>query len=158
MTTIIVYRTLGGSYSVKVKALDPDIFRAAITTLKTFVPVANRAYNPTEKLWTVDEYGADCLHRWVDYCRVNLKAEIQWRDPDASGQSEKTWTPPPPPRHPTSAEAFKVLHLLPSAPPEVVKAAYRALAQKHHPDHSGDTATMQKINTAFDLLSKQVAA
>ena len=158
MTTITIFRTLGGSYSVKVKALEPDLFRAAITTLKTFVPVANRSYNPTEKLWTIDEYGKDCLNRWVDYCRLNLKAEIQWLDPAASGHSEQR-TPPPPRRNPTSADAFKALHLLPSAPASVVRAAYKALACEVHPDKpGGDAETMKRVNSAFEFLSKPRAA
>lgn len=30
-----------------------------------------------------------------------------------------------------------------------IKALYRELAQKHHPDHGGDTATMQQVNAAY---------
>ena len=32
---------------------------------------------------------------------------------------------------------------------ETVKAEYRRLAMEHHPDHGGDTATMQDINRAY---------
>ena len=35
---------------------------------------------------------------------------------------------------------------------EELKAAYRKLAQIHHPDRGGDTATMQAINAAYDEL------
>ena len=40
-----------------------------------------------------------------------------------------------------------------------LKAAYRRLSMKHHPDRGGDTATMQEINAEhdelFELLKKQ---
>jgi hypothetical protein len=49
-------------------------------------------------------------------------------------------------------EPCQVLHILPSAPPEVVRAAHRALARRYHPDAGGDTLTMQRINHAADQL------
>lgn len=50
------------------------------------------------------------------------------------------------------AGAYDVLHLKPDAPPEVIKAAQRALAQLHHPDHGGDEARMKAINNAVDEI------
>ena len=39
--------------------------------------------------------------------------------------------------------AFATLHLLPSAPPELVQAAHRTLVKIHHPDVAGgDGQTM----------------
>jgi len=35
---------------------------------------------------------------------------------------------------------------------EELKGQYRKLAQKHHPDRGGDTATMQAINAEYDEL------
>lgn len=52
-----------------------------------------------------------------------------------------------------SANPYEALHLLPTAPPQVVKAAYRALAQLHHPDKGGDTAAMQAVNAAYEALT-----
>lgn len=49
------------------------------------------------------------------------------------------------------AAAYAALHLMESAPPEVVRAAYRALAAMHHPDKGGDTRIMQNLNLAFEL-------
>jgi hypothetical protein len=52
---------------------------------------------------------------------------------------------------------YATLGVTPEAPPEVIKAAYRALAQKHHPDLNGsDRAANEKtarINDAFRVLS-----
>lgn len=45
-----------------------------------------------------------------------------------------------------------VLHLLPSAPAEVIKAAYRAMSLIHHPDRGGSTEAMARINDAMDKL------
>jgi curved DNA-binding protein CbpA len=38
---------------------------------------------------------------------------------------------------------------------EEIKARYRDLAKKHHPDRGGDTRTMQDINREFDYWRRQ---
>lgn len=47
------------------------------------------------------------------------------------------------------------------APIEVIQAAYRSLALKHHPDRTGGApesdATMKAINAAYEVLSDPVA-
>jgi len=48
--------------------------------------------------------------------------------------------------------AFRVLYLQPTAPMGLVKVAHRYLAKQYHPDHGGDTATMQEINQAVHLI------
>ena len=40
-----------------------------------------------------------------------------------------------------------------NATPEDIKKAFRKLASMHHPDKGGDTATFQKIQNAYDVLS-----
>jgi curved DNA-binding protein CbpA len=60
------------------------------------------------------------------------------------------------PGHQTT-DAYAVLHLLPTAPPELIKAAYRCLAMIHHPDRGGDTEAMQRINSAYAGLSAKLA-
>ena len=47
-----------------------------------------------------------------------------------------------------------VLHVLPTAPVEVIKAAYKALATKHHPDHGGDPEVFMEIQDAYEKLTK----
>jgi len=50
---------------------------------------------------------------------------------------------------------YAVLHLARDAPLEVCEAAYKALVRKHHPDLGGDTATMQRLNAAIELIRKE---
>jgi curved DNA-binding protein CbpA len=48
---------------------------------------------------------------------------------------------------------YQLLQVLPDADPEVVAAAYRALARKHHPDmDGGDARRMRDINEAWEIL------
>jgi DnaJ-class molecular chaperone len=47
---------------------------------------------------------------------------------------------------------YQTLGVAKTATPDEIKKAYRKLASKHHPDKGGDTATFQKIQTAYDTL------
>jgi curved DNA-binding protein CbpA len=40
----------------------------------------------------------------------------------------------------------------PVADPDIIKAAYRVLARKLHPDLTGDDSGMKRLNTAWDAL------
>ena len=47
---------------------------------------------------------------------------------------------------------YQTLGIDKSATQEDIKKAYRRLASIHHPDKGGDTATFQKIQTAYEVL------
>jgi curved DNA-binding protein CbpA len=48
---------------------------------------------------------------------------------------------------------YRLLQVDPAAEPEVIRAAYRTLAAKHHPDIGGSTARMIALNGAWSVLS-----
>lgn len=51
---------------------------------------------------------------------------------------------------------YEVLQVSPRAEPEVLRAAYRVLARKYHPDHGGDARKMITLNDAWDVLGDPV--
>jgi curved DNA-binding protein CbpA len=51
------------------------------------------------------------------------------------------------------ADHYEVLQIHRRAELDVIRAAYRALARKHHPDFGGDGARMVAINDAWRVLS-----
>ena len=48
---------------------------------------------------------------------------------------------------------YQTLGVTKNATPDEIKKSYRKLASKHHPDKGGDTATFQKIEEAYRILS-----
>lgn len=50
------------------------------------------------------------------------------------------------------AQALAVLGLEDPVERDVIKRRYRRLAMEHHPDRGGDTAELQRINGAMELL------
>jgi len=104
---------------------------------------------------------------WPMGTRREGRIDPRWRgiDPDAldaalrrmMGEDE------PPPRRTRPAtpeeEALRVLDLAPDASPEEVKARYKALVKRHHPDaNGGDKAAeerLKSINQAYTFLKSQ---
>lgn len=52
---------------------------------------------------------------------------------------------------------YSVLYLLPNAPEEVVKASYRALIKKYHPDvNDSGSDISKKINIAYNRIKRGI--
>ncbi len=128
-----------------------------IEDLKGHIPLHGRRWTPEGKFW------------WIGSAYVNLAARLAAGyfevDPiDAPGAGrQRAYTAPPPPR-PLHPDPHATLHLLPSAPPELIEAAARALAKVHHPDLKPEaekaraTLAMAKINRAVEELRRQRGA
>jgi hypothetical protein len=56
-------------------------------------------------------------------------------------------------RAPSQLEtAYEVLHLRPTAPPELVASAHRVMARLSHPDTGGSHEAAVKVNAAFETI------
>ncbi len=135
---------------------DPQKTPALVADLKRLIPAHDRRYNPATREWFIGRaYAGVGLGLFRRYFPT---AEIF----DAPGTAEP---PPPPGPEPLAGERhFAALHLLPSAPPAVVRAAYHALVKTHHPDTlpepERDRAhlVMVTINGAYEALRAHGAA
>ncbi len=54
---------------------------------------------------------------------------------------------------PNRRNYYRLLHVQADAPPDVIKAAYRALIRVHHPDAGGDALIATLLNEAYGVLS-----
>lgn len=71
--------------------------------------------------------------------------------------------PRPNPKPPRQHTLYDLLEVSPNASPEVIKAAYRQLAMKYHPDRQPDAQArrgaeeqMKAINAAYEILADPV--
>lgn len=85
---------------------------------------------------------------YVDYS--SLPDDIQIEIALKKGQQTRTLTTSDAP--PTLTSLYAELHLLPSAPESVVKAAYKALVSIYHPDKGGDNEKFLKITEAYKKI------
>ena len=101
-----------------------------IATFKKSIPANKRLYDDPDRCWYVAKTQFDKLcHLLEQYFDETILLDF--------------------PAHEVSDSAYTTLYLLEGAPLEVVRAAYKALAQKYHPDRGGDVSIMQQINAAY---------
>lgn len=49
-------------------------------------------------------------------------------------------------------DPYKILGVSPTASPDEIKAAYRLLAKKHHPDQGGNEEKFKEISSAYEMI------
>lgn len=143
MTIITIKDQFDGTYTVRVRG--GGQFADVIESLKSNIPRWLRSYDPDARCWRVDD--RDHLRAWLSSLQYWDDLRVEW-------SSERQYNPPRQPRPAPRADAYKALHLLETAPPELVKCAHKCLALLHHPDRGGDPEVMKRINNAVDVLTK----
>lgn len=127
-----------------------DLIRDGIKPLRyrRWVKVKNHWQVHKNKLPLAVHFGRRLFHH-VDYSALPESLQI-WivEQMDNGGWSAE---PPVPLENQTP---HQVLHLLPTAPQAVIKAAYKALASLYHPDHGGDPDAFRAVHRAYEELSK----
>lgn len=116
-----------------------------VENLKAEIPGYARKYAPEDRSWTISAAYAHIARGLMHDTFPDVTEDPA---PGSSDRGGRRPEPPPP------GDAWAVLHLRPTAPPELVDAAYRCLARLHHPDAGGDTVTMQRINGAVDVIRR----
>ncbi len=149
MTSIYIVRA-DSVFRVKLKSDSTSDFALCIDALKSYIGVPLRSYKTADREWVVDAEAEVELKCWLTYCHTEVGADVIWLK---DGEHRQRYTHPPREHRPKPIDAYQTLHLLPTAPAAVIKAAYKALAVLNHPDHGGDTAAMQRINDAFRKLA-----
>lgn len=104
-----------------------------IDAIKSAVPAGYRQYDPDDHSWTIERPYVGSVVRLM----FAFHPGAEECDAGFTQASDDPW---------------KILHLRPTAPPELVIAAHRCLAKLNHPDAGGNTTTMQSINAAVDAI------
>lgn len=115
-----------------------------ISRFKIEIPPYARIYVPENKEWIFDStYAARAVHLLTDRFPDARIENI----PDSSPSLDQQQDP-----------EYVTFFVIPEAPPEVVKAAYRALSKLYHPDRGGDTAAMQRLNEAYARIESRLSS
>jgi hypothetical protein len=130
-------------YQVRIMSDDEDDFFAALNRFKEEISRHSRRFKPDGGYWLVERRAKTDLENWLAVMRADYGAEVT-RDGEPENEG-----------HPLG-EQYAILHLLPSAPPDLVKAAHRVLARLHHPDIGGNTGEMQRINAAVERIEQSL--
>ncbi len=134
---------------------DPVATPELVDALKRRIPAHSRRYLPDSRAWFVSAAYLEQALAIFRACWPSMR--ITHADGDG---------PAPVDPHPPLAEErhYATLHLLPSAPREVIDAAYRALVKTNHPDalppaiRGRAHQRMVAINVAHEALHAHRAA
>ena len=110
-----------------------------VDALKRAVPSPLRTYDPDTRTWTVAARYVGDIYHILDQAFGGVDIEGS-----RAGTSDH--------RQRAGGDPYQVLHLLPSAPDEVVTVVYRTLARLTHPDVGGDHDAMLALNEAYDAI------
>lgn len=132
-----------GCLTVSIEA-EGWLFTRSLTRLKAAIPEGSRVFDRKSNRWLIDPAQQQQFSRWLKEMKDEYDCEINHERPTKPEPPSE-----PPPQLPSP---YTVLHLLPSAPPELVRAAYRCLATLSHPDRGGTHEGMLALNTAYSQL------
>ena len=124
---------------------------------EAFVPHAERSFRESDKTWSLPLRCRTRLHKWAD---AYFSATYQvWEDeedeePRASRSEQRDSTGGARAYGSALEEAYRVLHLLPTAPNEVLDAVHRTLIKIHHPDCGGSHEEAVRINLAMQEIRR----
>lgn len=147
-------RVLTLTYEEKYKLIKCSFDRNIEFTqhLKYRIKASHRRYDSEDKCWYVKEVAITTLVRLGDtyfdrivYKELPVYLQIKIADRKNIQLSKAV----------SGQTAYQVLHLQESAPLEVVKAAYKALAHIHHPDKGGETEMFTQINEAYEKICEE---
>lgn len=120
-------------------------------------PDSYRIYDPVNRTWKVHLKRLPLVINFArrHFTQVNYQVLPDWVQMQVASEKaqearQTLWEPV------RGSDPFTTLYLLPTAPWEVVRAVYKALAVIHHPDHGGNTETFQRINCAYLELEKRL--
>lgn len=133
-------------WALRIRVADSATFSAFIDDLKREIPHRSRKWDGAAKRWMLKE---DQIEVVTGLLAIHgLRYEYQ----DEPQEETPVHRQLPMNRE----QAARTLYLLPTAPPFVIQAAYKALAKQLHPDAGGSTEQMQRINAAMEILRASV--
>lgn len=141
-----------------------DDFASGVALVRA-LPAYDRRWSQTQRAWWVSDAGLRALARLLPTLSARIAEEHGTRFRGRTSGPDSAGAYPPGPRGSSlpsaavaayrgvpadTADAFADLHLLPSAPTELVKAARRIVAKQLHPDRGGDHRKMVASNLAAE--------
>lgn len=159
-------RLASGEWLFAFATNDTEAFEWLVKQIKSSVHSTQREWAPEQKCWRISHFGVTQLWQWCPRLRAPMERMAQTGNQQAihyqrprqqssqSGQSRQQSYARGNVAPVEVTEAFTALFLLPSAPMPVIKAAFKALANIHHPDHGGTHEQMKRLNLAHETACK----
>lgn len=129
----------GKFFRISMRSPVKEIFDAAVVRLKHTIPPDQRQWQAAHKEWEIHTPAYALIAKWA--------VELPY-DKEINEGRGLSYIPV------AERSPYAELWLMEGAPREVVQAAYRALAKQCHPDVGGSKEMMQRINAAYEAITK----
>jgi hypothetical protein len=142
MTYIFVRHRRDGKYEVRFNAEQTQDYRRMLLSLKTYFPVVAREYNSKLRTWLIEDKSGNEVDRWRAKMVEELNPLMEF-----VCERQDVWEA-------AIQESYRTLHVLPSAPWDVVHGAYLVLGALCRTTDAGPDQ-LERINVAYERLRQE---
>jgi hypothetical protein len=139
MTYVFVKHRRDGKYEIRFRAREREDYQRLRMGLYAYVPADKYRFDSYARTWVVEgEYGKE-IERWLAVAIEVFNPTVEF-----FCEREEAWRD-------TVKEAYRTLHVQPSAPWEVVQGAYNILI-----DLCRDPGQRKRIDEAYERLRQEL--
>lgn len=142
MTYLFVKHRQDSKYEIRFTSDNDRYYRRMLLGLRAFVPLDARGYDSAARTWVVEGRCGKEVERWVARVVEDLSPAVEF-----ICERQDAWEA-------AAKESYRSLHLQPSAPWEVVHAAYLSLIELWRTT-DGDPGRLERINAAYERLRQE---
>lgn len=141
---IFVKHRTDGKYEVRVAAQSSRDYKQMIMSLRIYVPESMRTFKHLPRTWVIENQCRNEVGLWVVKMTEALDPTVEF-----FCERDGAWEA-------TVGESYRTLHVLPSAPWEVVRNAYEGLVEIYHVRGGGDREQLERLHAAYDKLRNEL--
>jgi hypothetical protein len=142
VTYVFVKHRRDGKYEIRFRARDREDYRQLLMSLQAYVSVDSRAFDFQAKTWLVEGKCQREIERWLARVVEDLNPSVEF-----FCERQDAWKE-------AVEESYRTLHVLPSAPWQVVRGAYHGLVELYRTT-DGEPGRLERVNVAYERLKEE---
>jgi hypothetical protein len=139
VTFVFVKHRHDGKYEIRFRAREREDYRRMLMSLYAYVPRNMHEFDSKARTWVVEGKCQREIERWLARMIEELNPSVEF-----FCEREEAWNE-------AVSESYRILHLLPSAPWEVVQGTYNILI-----DICRDPGQRARVDEAYERLRKEL--
>jgi hypothetical protein len=143
VTHIFVKHRQDGKYEVRFSAREREDYRRLRGSLYAYISADKYEFDHKARTWVVEGECGKEIERWLARMIEDLSPSVEF-----FCERQDTWEE-------AVKESYRVLHLRPSAPWEMVHAAYLSLIELWR-TRDGDMGRLERIKAAYERLRQEL--
>lgn len=138
--------------SVQAYRMSSPFNKTLVDSIKQFIPVSDRSYDPASKIWTFVERQLAPLQTLFKQLHIQPQIITRAQAEQAANANANANAPA---RRGQQLDTI-ALEFMRALPYEAAQKAYRHAAMMLHPDRGGDPSKMASLNSSWTKLQKEL--